>query len=168
MGVSVLGHRKKLMQEISALVPRNEISESEKTHSKSDKTDKTDNSSKSDKTDKSEKSTDKDSDNSESGGSSKSINDPNLVRVKCSFEGEETPMLFKKTYTRRKMLTKIEEAFGIHGFSVSYNGMEIKDGKSKFQFFFFFPLFLFKNFFEWKTIKKRLGSYHSRKRRDRS
>eukprot|EP01091_Cochliopodium_minus_P008884 TRINITY_DN2088_c0_g3_i1.p1 TRINITY_DN2088_c0_g3~~TRINITY_DN2088_c0_g3_i1.p1 ORF type:complete len:472 (-),score=137.84 TRINITY_DN2088_c0_g3_i1:473-1888(-) len=123
MGVTVLGHRKKMMQEITTLVPDNK----NKNNSEKDTDDSDSKESKESKDTSSKESSSKESITSNS--SSKNINDPNYLKVLCIFDSEEVPFVCKKSYTFKKIQNKFEEAFGINGLRIYFNGKEIVEDK---------------------------------------
>ena len=138
MGVTVLGHRKKMMQEITTLVPENKNrNNSDKESEETDSKDSKDSNSRESSTSK------------ESSSSIKNMNDPNYIRVTCVFDSDEVPFVCKKSYTFKKVQSKFEEAFGINGLRIYYNGKELIEDKST-NFFFFFIL-VFNAF--WKVGK---------------
>lgn len=111
IGVSVLGHRKKIMQEVNSL---GSSLKKEDSNSKSKS--------------KSEDSHSDSSDSSSATNSNKSVN-PNNIRATFVMGGDETKITLKKTYTFKKVQTKVSSMMGVGDVKFSFQGNEITQEK---------------------------------------
>ena len=110
IGVSVLGHRKKIMQEVNSL--GSSLKKDDHKNSKS----------------KSEDSQNSDSSDSTS-TSSKGSNNPNNIRAIFIMQGDETKITLKKTYTFKKVQTKVASMMGVGDVKFTFQGNEIATEK---------------------------------------
>eukprot|EP01091_Cochliopodium_minus_P009971 TRINITY_DN2579_c0_g1_i1.p1 TRINITY_DN2579_c0_g1~~TRINITY_DN2579_c0_g1_i1.p1 ORF type:complete len:569 (-),score=160.27 TRINITY_DN2579_c0_g1_i1:63-1769(-) len=108
IGVSVLGHRKKIMQEVNALG----------TSLKKD-----------DSNSKSKSKSEDSQSNDSSDSTTPTSNNPNTIRASFIMGGDETKINLKKTYTFKKVQTKVASMMGVGDVKFSFQGNEITQEK---------------------------------------